>query len=83
MEIRILGSGCPNCKVLARQVDEVIEYLDIDAEVIKISDMAEIISYGIVHMPALVIDGELIINGWVPRRDELESILRTSVMEEM
>ena len=75
MKIKVLGTGCPKCKILFKNVEEVILELGIDAEVEKIEDIKEIIGYGVMSLPALVIDDKVIFSGKNPGKDELKNIL--------
>jgi small redox-active disulfide protein 2 len=76
MEIEILGTGCPNCRVLeARTRDALAAAGRDDATVVKVEEMADIVSYGVMGLPALVVDGEVVLSGRVPETDELASLL--------
>lgn len=66
MKIKILGSGCPNCIKLEKTVKEAVKELKLEAEVGKVTDYAEIVSYGVMSTPALVVDGKVIFSGKVP-----------------
>lgn len=63
MNIKILGGGCPKCKVLYSNVKSACRELNIDAKIEKIEDMKDITSYGVMSTPALVIDGIVIATG--------------------
>ncbi len=71
MEIKILGGGCPNCKRLEALAREVAGDLGVDATLTKVTDAAEIMEYDILSTPALVIDGNVVASGRVPRKDEI------------
>lgn len=71
MKIKILGSGCPKCKKLAKIVEKIIKENDIDAEIEKVTKMKEIMSYNVMLTPALVIDEEVNSSGKIPNRDEI------------
>ena len=75
MEIKILGTGCPKCKHLEMITKDVITEEGIDAEVNKVEDMMEIMSYGIVSTPGLVVDGKVKVSGRVPSKDEIKKML--------
>ena len=75
MEIKILGTGCPKCKTLERLAREVVEQNGIDATVTKVEDIVEIMKYGVMTTPALVVDGKIEIKGRVPSADEIKQIL--------
>jgi small redox-active disulfide protein 2 len=71
MEIKILGGGCPNCKRLEALAREVVGELGVEATFAKVTDAAQIMEYDILSTPALVIDGNVVVSGRVPRRDEI------------
>ncbi|MFZ1235425.1 MAG: thioredoxin family protein [Prevotella sp.] len=63
MEIKVLGTGCSNCKALYASVEKVIKELDIDANLEKEEDLEKIMSYNVMSLPALVIDGKVVAKG--------------------
>ena len=75
MEIKILGTGCPNCKTLEKLVRKVVEEHAIDAKVTMVQDIMEIMSYQVMSTPALVINEQVKVKGRVPKRDELMKLL--------
>jgi small redox-active disulfide protein 2 len=75
MEIKILGPGCPKCKVLEKLTREVVEQNNIEATVTKVEDIVAIMNYGVMSTPALVIDEKVVLKGRVPSVDELKQIL--------
>ena len=75
MIIKVLGSGCANCHKLEALVHQAIERLGIDAEVVNVTDLAEIMSYGVMSTPALVVDEVLKLAGRVPSLDEVVTVL--------
>ena len=76
MKLEILGSGCKRCQQLAENTKSAVRALGLDAEVVKVEDMASIVGYGIMATPALVVDGQVKVSGKVPSVDELKSILK-------
>jgi len=75
MNIKILGMGCPNCQKLEQNTKEALKELKIETEVKKITDIAEIVSYGVMGTPALVVDEELKVSGRIPDVSEIKTIL--------
>jgi len=76
MKIEILGSGCAKCKSVEKLVRNIVEELGIQADIIKIEDLQEIVNRGIMMTPAVFIDGEEKIVGRVPTADELKKLLQ-------
>jgi len=76
MKIEILGSGCAKCKSVEKLVRNIVEELDIQADIIKVEDIQEIINRGIMLTPAVFIDGKAKIVGRIPTADELKKLLR-------
>ena len=75
-KIQVLGTGCPKCKKLAEHVDKAAQELGIDYELIKVTDINDIISFGVMTTPALVINGEVKISGKVPSVNDLKEYLQ-------
>ena len=75
MEIKILGTGCPKCKALEKLTREVVEQNGIDATITKVEDIVEIMKYGVMTTPALVVDGKVTIKGRIPSTDEIKRVL--------
>lgn len=71
MKVKILGTGCTRCNTLEQKVRKIIESHHIEAEVKKISDISEMISYGIVRTPGLVINEQLKSNGVIPKDEQI------------
>lgn len=63
MEIKILGTGCANCKALYATVEKVVNDLGIQAEIIKEEDLMKIMEYNVMTLPALVINGKVVAKG--------------------
>jgi small redox-active disulfide protein 2 len=76
MKIEILGSGCAKCKSVEKLVRNVVEELGINAEIVKVEDLQEIINRGIMMTPAIFINGEAKIVGRVPTSDEIKKLLQ-------
>lgn len=59
MKIEILGMGCPKCKQLEANARKAVEEKKVKAEIVKVTDFAKIIEYGVMSTPAIVVDGEV------------------------
>ena len=75
MEIKVLGTGCPKCKTLEKATREAVNELGIDANIEKVEDIMKIMEYGVMHTPALVIDGKVVVSGRVPNEKDLKNLL--------
>ena len=75
MNIKILGTGCKNCINLTDNVKKALLNLNIEANIEKVTDMAEISSYGIMSTPGLVIDEKVVSYGKVLKPEEIEKII--------
>jgi small redox-active disulfide protein 2 len=75
MEIKVLGVGCPRCQALEKTVINSLAELDITAEVSKVTDINDILLYGILHTPALVIDEKVVVSGRVPSIAEVKELI--------
>lgn len=75
MVIKILGSGCMNCKTLERRTQEAVQHLGIDAVIQKVQSYPEIAAYGIMKTPGLVIDEKVVSAGTVPTVVRIEELI--------
>lgn len=76
MKIEILGVGCPKCKKTAANAEQAVRELDIDAEIVKVEKIDEIMKYGVMMTPALVVDGEVKCAGKIPAVDEIKDLVK-------
>lgn len=74
IKIQILGTGCPKCKKLAENIEAAVSELGIESELIKVTDINEIIKFGVMMTPALAIDGEVKSVGKVLSTDALKKL---------
>ena len=74
-KIQILGTGCPKCKKLAENAEAAAKQLEIEFEIEKVSDINEMMKFGVMMTPALVVDGEVKTVGKVPSPDEIVKML--------
>lgn len=75
MNIKILGTGCPNCQRLEANTKQALSELKKEAEVEKVTEIQDIMSYGVMSTPALVVDKTLLVAGMVPSVEELKEKL--------
>jgi small redox-active disulfide protein 2 len=76
MIIKVLGTGCSNCKNLEKATQLAVSEMGIDAQIIKEEDIQKIMAYGIMRTPALVIDERVALYGRVPSVKELKEIIQ-------
>ncbi len=75
MDIKILGTGCVNCKNLETLTHAALDELGLTVEIDEVTDPAEIVSWGVMSTPALVIDDEVVLSGRVPPADQIKQLL--------
>ncbi|MHB8947130.1 MAG: thioredoxin family protein [Bacillota bacterium] len=78
MDIKILGTGCPNCQRLEAHVRQAASDLGLTADIGKVTDIAQIMKHGVMRTPGLVVDGQVKVSGRVPTLDEVRRILETA-----
>lgn len=71
--IKVLGSGCRNCEITANVIALAAKQANIEIQLEKITDIAEIMSYGVISTPAVVVDGKLVHSGGIPGPDAIQS----------
>jgi small redox-active disulfide protein 2 len=74
-QIKVLGSGCANCKRTMAVIEEVAKAKGIEIELDKVEDIGDIMSYGVMSTPGVVIDGQVVHSGGVPDRKKVEDWL--------
>ncbi len=78
IEIKVLGSGCANCKRTSQLIEDVARESDIKITLEKVEDMADIMSYGVMSTPGVVIDGKVAHAGGIPDKKMILSWLKSS-----
>jgi small redox-active disulfide protein 2 len=73
-KIQILGTGCPKCKKLAENAEEAAKQLDLEFEIEKVTDINEMMKFGVMVTPALVVDGEVKAVGKVPSSEQIKQM---------
>lgn len=74
MEIKVLGTGCANCRALYSAVEQVVNELGLKADLVKEEDLMKIMEYNVMSLPALVVDGKVVAKGCITK-DEIRTIL--------
>lgn len=74
-KIQILGTGCPKCKKLAELAEKAACELDIQYQLEKVTDLNDIMNFGVMVTPTLVVDGQVKIAGKVPKIDDIKKLL--------
>jgi small redox-active disulfide protein 2 len=74
-KLQILGTGCPKCKMLAELTETAAKDMGIDYELQKVTDISEIMKFGVMMTPALAVDGRVKVVGKVPSADEIKKMI--------
>ena len=74
-KIQILGTGCPKCKKLTENADAAARDLGIEYQIEKVTDINEIMKFGVMMTPALAVDGQVKIVGKVPSPEQIKQLL--------
>jgi len=74
-KLQVLGTGCPKCKKLAENTEAAAKALGIEYDIAKVTDINEIMKFGVMITPALAVDGQVKVVGKVPSPDEIKKIL--------
>ncbi len=80
LTIKVLGSGCANCKRVEQIARKVVTTLSLDAEIIKVTDYNDIAAYNILSTPGLVINEKVVSSGRIPSEAEITTFV-TSALE--
>ena len=79
MNIKVIGSGCPDCSRLYDNTVAALAELGIEAEVEKIGDLIEIVKLGVLSAPSLMVDGKLVVSGKVASQKEIVKLLKKQI----
>jgi len=74
-KLQILGTGCAKCQKLAANTEAAAKELALDYELVKVTDINEIMKFGVMMTPALAVDGEVKLVGKVPSAEEIKSLI--------
>lgn len=81
MIIKILGSGCKNCEALADNTKAALKETGIEAEIVKVTDFKQIMAFGVMSTPALVIDEKVVSAGKVLKQQEISALLEKALVK--
>ncbi|WP_396186933.1 thioredoxin family protein [Flavobacterium sp.] len=77
-QIKVLGTGCPNCKTTYNNVLEALKQLGMEANVTKIEDIEEMMKYNVLTTPVLMIDNVVKVKGRIAQIDEIKELLKNT-----
>ena len=72
MDIKVLGTGCSNCRATVALIEQVANASGVAVELQKVEDLPGIMSFGVMSTPGVVIDGKVVHAGGVPKREKVE-----------
>ncbi len=73
--LQILGTGCPKCRKLTEVTEQAAKALGIEYQLEKVTDLKQIMAFGVMMTPALVVDGKVKVSGQVPSVDEIKRLI--------
>ena len=76
-EVKVLGTGCANCRATTQRVEQVAKELGVPITLEKVEAIQDIMSFGILATPGVVVDGEVVHSGGVPTREKIAGWLGT------
>lgn len=76
-KLQVLGTGCPKCKKLAEAVEQAARELGMEFAIEKVTDINDIVGFGVMSTPALAVDGKVVLVGRVPTVNELKTLLKS------
>ncbi len=71
--IKVLGTGCRNCKITANIITQAAKEIGTEIELEKVTDIAEIMAYGVMSTPGVVVDGKVVHSGGLPGPDQVRA----------
>lgn len=74
--VKVLGSGCANCKTTFRLIEDVAQEIGVAVEMEKVEDMQKIVGFGVMSTPGVVIDGKVVHSGGIPERAKIAGWLK-------
>lgn len=79
MKIQVIGTGCDKCDRLYANVQQAVKNVGVEAEIVKVEDLMEIVKLGVMTSPSLMIDGKLVVSGSVASVEKTEECIRKFV----
>ncbi|MFN8493596.1 MAG: thioredoxin family protein [Caldilineaceae bacterium] len=79
MEIKVLGTGCANCKRTKTLATEVVKELNVDATVVEVTDIPTIMRYGVMSTPGIVINEKVVGSGGVPTKQQMMQLIQQAL----
>ena len=76
MEIKVLGTGCANCKKTKAVIADAVKEMNLDLKVVEVQDISAIMAYGVMSTPAIVIDEKVVSTGKVPGKSQVIEMIR-------
>ena len=76
MKIEVLGTGCPKCQSTEQNVRKALAELQVQAEVVKVTEIDDMLARGVMWTPALVIDGKVVLQGKIPTVDQIKQLVK-------
>ncbi len=73
--IKILGTGCANCKTTYKMIEDAAKAAGVEVELEKVEDLPEIMSYGVMSTPGVVVDGKVVHSGGLPSKESIQAWL--------
>lgn len=77
IRIQVLGTGCPKCKKMAEVAEDAALEMDVEYELEKVTDLNQIMNFGVMMTPALAVDGVVKVSGKVPSKEVIKEMLRS------
>lgn len=75
MDIKVLGTGCANCKATIALIEQIAQTKGVPVTLSKVEELRDIMGYGVMSTPGVVIDGKVVHAGGIPSRDRIEKWL--------
>jgi small redox-active disulfide protein 2 len=79
INLKILGTGCAKCKTLEKVTTEVVNESNFDADIQKVEDITQIMTYGVMMTPALVVNEKVVFSGRVPSKTEIKKFIEKAI----